>query len=77
MTGQPELSAIHTIVLSQGSGHMTAVIAKLTWHRGASPMTIIDSQVHAYEANTAKRPWHSVPNWPLWLVASEGLVLPA
>jgi|ERR1700730_807344 len=25
-------------------------------------MTIIDSQVHAYEANTPKRPWHSVPN---------------
>jgi L-fuconolactonase len=24
-------------------------------------MTIIDSQVHAYEANTPKRPWHSVP----------------
>jgi hypothetical protein len=27
-------------------------------------MTIIDSQVHAYEANTSKRPWHSVPSWP-------------
>src|ERR1700739_2079775 len=27
-------------------------------------MPIIDSQVHAYEANTPKRPWHSVPNWP-------------
>src|ERR1700736_408636 len=27
-------------------------------------MTIIDSQVHVYEANTPKRPWHSVPNWP-------------
>jgi L-fuconolactonase len=27
-------------------------------------MTIIDSQVHAYEANTSKRPWHMVPNWP-------------
>jgi len=25
---------------------------------------IIDSQVHAYEANTPKRPWHNVPNWP-------------
>ena len=24
---------------------------------------IIDSQVHAYEANTPKRPWHQVPNW--------------
>jgi L-fuconolactonase len=27
-------------------------------------MMIIDSQVHAYEPNTPKRPWHSVPNWP-------------
>jgi len=27
-------------------------------------MAIIDSQVHAYEANTPKRPWLSVPNWP-------------
>ncbi len=25
---------------------------------------IIDSQIHAYEANTPKRPWHTVPNWP-------------
>jgi YHS domain-containing protein len=25
-------------------------------------MAIIDSQVHSYEANTSKRPWHSVPN---------------
>ena len=27
-------------------------------------MPIIDSQVHCYEANTPRRPWHSVPNWP-------------
>ena len=27
-------------------------------------MTIIDSQVHAYEPNTPKRPWRNVPNWP-------------
>ena len=26
-------------------------------------MTIIDCQVHPYEANTPKRPWHHVPNW--------------
>jgi len=25
---------------------------------------IIDSQIHAYEANTPKRPWKNVPNWP-------------
>ena len=28
-------------------------------------MTIVDSQVHAYEANTPKRPWATVPNWPI------------
>src|SRR5262249_6841806 len=33
-------------------------------HGGDHPMTIIDSQVHAYEANTPKRPWRQVPNWP-------------
>ena len=27
-------------------------------------MPIIDSQVHAYEANSPKRPWKSTPNWP-------------
>src|SRR5260370_24967696 len=25
---------------------------------------IIDSQIHAYEANTPKGPWRTVPNWP-------------
>ena len=40
-------------------------------HRGAAPMTIIDSQVHAYEANTPKRPWHSVPNWPDHVTGDE------
>jgi L-fuconolactonase len=44
---------------------------KFAWHRGASPMTIIDSQVHAYEANTPKRPWHSVPNWPDHVTGDE------
>ena len=24
-------------------------------------MTIIDSEVHAYETNTPQRPWYSVP----------------
>ena len=38
-------------------------MSKIAWHKGTAPMTIIDSQVHAYEANTPKRPWHSVPNW--------------
>src|SRR6202162_5755613 len=39
--------------------------------RGASPMTIIDSQVHAYEANTPKRPWYRVPNWPDHVTGDE------
>ena len=34
-------------------------------------MAIIDSQVHAYEANTAQRPWHSVPNWPAHVTGDE------
>src|SRR5229473_3019527 len=34
-------------------------------------MSIIDSQVHAYEANTSKRPWHSVPNWPDHVTGDE------
>jgi L-fuconolactonase len=34
-------------------------------------MTIIDSQVHVYEANTPKRPWHSVPNWPDHVTGDE------
>jgi len=32
---------------------------------------IIDSQVHAYEANTPRRPWHSVPNWPDHVTGDE------
>jgi L-fuconolactonase len=34
-------------------------------------MPIIDSQVHAYDANTPKRPWHSVPNWPPHVTGDE------
>jgi predicted TIM-barrel fold metal-dependent hydrolase len=34
-------------------------------------MPVIDSQVHAYEANTPKRPWHSVPNWPDHVTGDE------
>src|SRR5271154_4570223 len=34
-------------------------------------MPIIDSQVHAYEANTAKRPWDTVPNWPDHVTGDE------
>jgi predicted TIM-barrel fold metal-dependent hydrolase len=34
-------------------------------------MVIIDSQIHAYEANTPQRPWHSVPNWPAHVTGDE------
>jgi predicted TIM-barrel fold metal-dependent hydrolase len=34
-------------------------------------MTIIDCQIHAYEANTPKRPWHNVPNWPAHVTGDE------
>lgn len=34
-------------------------------------MMIIDSQVHAYEANTPERPWHTVPNWPDHVTGDE------
>jgi len=34
-------------------------------------MPIIDSQVHVYEANTPKRPWHTVPNWPPHVTGDE------
>ena len=37
-------------------------------------MAIIDSQVHSYEANTPKRPWHSVPNWPHHVTGDEMVV---
>ncbi|HEY6166838.1 MAG TPA: hypothetical protein VI454_02275 [Verrucomicrobiae bacterium] len=32
---------------------------------------IIDSQVHAYEANTPACPWASVPNWPPHVTGDE------
>jgi predicted TIM-barrel fold metal-dependent hydrolase len=34
-------------------------------------MTIIDSQVHAYAANTPARPWRTVPNWPPHVTGDE------
>jgi L-fuconolactonase len=32
---------------------------------------IIDSQVHAYAANTPQRPWATVPNWPAHVTGDE------
>src|SRR5437870_9803950 len=34
-------------------------------------MLTIDSQVHAYEANSPKRPWLTQPNWPPSVNADE------
>src|SRR5436853_1687118 len=39
--------------------------------RGASPVPIIDAQVHAYAANTPQRPWSRVPNWPAHVTGDE------
>src|SRR5262249_23402110 len=46
------------------------ICEKAAWRRNF-PMAIIDSQIHAYEANTPKRPWHSVPNWPAHVTGDE------
>jgi len=37
-------------------------------------MVIIDSQVHAYAANTPERPWHKTPNWPDHVTGDEMVV---
>lgn len=34
-------------------------------------MPIIDSQIHAYEANTSARPWNTIPNWPPHVTGDE------
>jgi predicted TIM-barrel fold metal-dependent hydrolase len=36
-----------------------------------SDVPTIDSQVHAYEANTPARPWHATPNWPAHVTGDE------
>src|SRR4030095_2389963 len=56
---------------SVASGQAPAAIPKLACTTGACEMPIIDSQVHAYEANTPKRPWATVPNWPPHVTGDE------
>src|SRR5215203_4661637 len=53
------------------SGHGPAALAKIAGKTAEATMPIIDSQVHAYEANSPKRPWHSVPNWPDHVTGDE------
>src|SRR3954470_3065562 len=40
-------------------------------HTTGNATMIIDSQVHAYEANTPARPWATVPNWPPHVTGDE------
>ena len=61
----------HCSAASLPSGHGPAALSKIAGKTAERPMTIIDSQVHAYEANTPKRPWHSVPNWPDHVTGDE------
>jgi predicted TIM-barrel fold metal-dependent hydrolase len=56
--------AIWTLLVSLVQNHL---ITK----SGGAPMVIVDSQVHAYEANSPKRPWHTVPNWPAHVTGDE------
>src|SRR5262245_38016064 len=46
-------------------------VGLVTRHSGGAIPMIIDSQVHAYEANTPKRPWATVPNWPAHVTGEE------
>src|SRR5688572_21808791 len=46
------------------SGSAASISA--TTDSGVRAMTIIDAQVHAYEANTAARPWHLAPSAPTY-----------
>src|SRR5690348_15297483 len=54
-------------VLQAGVGLVTAGPKLLSGENAEAqtrPKVIIDSQVHAYAANTPERPWVRVPNWP-------------
>src|SRR5215207_3195622 len=53
------------------SGHAPVALSKIAGKTAEATMAIIDSQVHAYEANSPKRPWHSVPNWPDHVTGDE------
>src|SRR3989475_90651 len=50
---------------------MAYILSRTRLARRSDAMAIIDSQVHVYEANTPKRPWHSVPNWPDHVTGDE------
>ena len=61
-------------VLQAGVGLVTAGPKLLSGENAEAqtrPKVIIDSQVHAYAANTPERPWFRVPNWPAHVTGHE------
>src|SRR5579871_6064830 len=59
-------------VTAFASGQRPLATSKLAAKQKRSArMPIIDSQVHAYEANTPQRPWATVPNWPPHVTGDE------
>src|SRR5690348_3332395 len=61
-------------VLRAGAAHAAAGPLLRAEHSAAQtkPKTVIDSQVHAYAANTPERPWARVPNWPAHVTGGDG-----
>src|ERR1051325_2318288 len=77
MANQPcaaDRLTVRRIVLQAG---LALAASGPAWLHGAQgnaqprPPVIIDSQVHAYEANTPQRPWFRVPNWPAHVTGDE------
>src|ERR1700744_1352131 len=59
------------IVLQAGTALAPTGLLGGTRAEAQQAALIIDSQVHAYAANTPERPWHSVPNWPAHVTGDE------
>ena len=61
-------------LLQAGAALAAGAPALLRWAAAGAqqrPPMVIDSQVHAYEANTPQRPWFGVPNWPPHVTGDE------
>src|SRR3984957_16485583 len=68
MVNQSDKRVGRGIVLGAGA---TRAAAGLSRAEAQQRPLIIDSQVHAYAANTPERPWHTVPNWPAHVTGDE------
>src|SRR5580704_14895910 len=68
MVNQSDKRVGRRIVLRAGA---TLAAAGLSRAEAQPRPLIIDSQVHAYAANTPERPWHTVPNWPAHVTGDE------